>query len=59
MVVLATVLTGCGLGTVRWSVNDPKFQEENQPFRKVNLFVYSDNSYLEDTLLKNTPDHRS
>lgn len=36
--------TSCGIGTVAWSLKDPKFQEENKPTRTVKLVVMSDGS---------------
>ncbi len=42
--ILGLLLSGCGIGTVAWSLKDPKFQEENQPIRTVKLVVLSDGS---------------
>ncbi len=50
LLLLAMVLgllvtsTGCGIGTVAWSLKDPKFQEENRPIRTVRIVVLSDGS---------------
>jgi hypothetical protein len=38
------LLTGCGIGTVAWSLKDPEFQAENQPIRTVKLVILSDGS---------------
>jgi len=47
LVFLAIVIlssTGCGVGTVAWSLKNPEFQAENQPIRVVRLVVLSDGS---------------
>ncbi len=43
--VLGLFLSGCGIGTVAWSLKDPEFQEENQPIRTIRLVVLSDGSH--------------
>ena len=44
IMILGLLASGCGIGTVAWSLKDPKFQEENQPIRTVRLVVLSDGS---------------
>jgi hypothetical protein len=44
LVIVILSSTSCGIGTVAWSLKDPKFQEENQPIRTVRLVVLSDGS---------------
>ncbi len=42
--VLGLFLSGCGIGTVAWSLKNPEFQAENQPIRTIRLVVLSDGS---------------
>ncbi len=52
-VILALLLTGCGIGTVKWSIKNPEFQEENLPIRDVRLAILTDSSYS-DKIIKDT-----
>lgn len=51
LLALVFSVTACGIGTVRWSMNDSKFQQENQPIREVRLAVFTDGSFNESSII--------